>query len=158
MQSASANHFWLPFAAFVSTTMRIHVEYICPHGRLTLCHTLNATCAVMSTLSIGLGSRASARSPKEQLDIMSPTGGRIKIIRRSTLQPPPIGERNQAWGRYDTVQEASRPYPFSVKHAHLSLRLQVANVPRCTRSHASTHTYTHTYSTAMQGVTLPSGS
>lgn len=142
MQIASTNHFCE------------HVDLGC----LTFCHTLNATCAGISTLSIGLGSRASTCSPKEQLDIMSPTGGRTKIIRRSTLQPPPIGERNQAWGRYDTVQEASRlnAGTRSVKHAHVSLRWQVANGPRCTRSHASTHPNTHTYSTARRHLAIGS--
>jgi hypothetical protein len=39
-------------------------------------------------------------------------GGRAHLQRRSTLAPPPIGERSAAWGKYDTVQDImSRPLP-----------------------------------------------
>lgn len=58
---------------------------------------------------------------------MSPTGGRRHLQRRSTTSPPPIGERNQAWGKYDTVQEIiSRPQPLPAiqQGEHTTLSLQ----------------------------------
>lgn len=55
---------------------------------------------------------ASPSQDKEQIDIVAFTGGRAHLQRRSVLPPPPIGERSQAWGKYDTVQEImSRPLP-----------------------------------------------
>lgn len=61
---------------------------------------------------VNFGKNNSPKPQKEQIGIISPTGGHGHLHRRSTLQPPPIGDRNQAWGKYDTIQEImSRPLP-----------------------------------------------
>lgn len=63
----------------------------------------------------------------DQMDIISPTGGRRNLQRRASMQPPPIGQRNTAWGKYASVQDIlSRPTPprAIAQGEHTTLSLQ----------------------------------